>query len=421
MKKIVVLSFLLLMDFCASAQMEINKMERLLLDKKDSLGVPSYKFYVNLSGEYAVNSNSVTNRFLKSLLYRGDFIDNEMKDHESARLKKSNRLGAEEGIYLHGAYSAPKLTYVFGIGQRVVAGARFPSDFFELIFRGNASYAGREADLSRTNIRFFDYQSIYGGVQKELKDGKYTLGAALSLIRGGNYMEMKMNEGKLYTEPSGQYVDYHGDMSFYRYPYDSSGSFLKSHGMGAGLNLSFSMKHKKNRLNVEVRDIGVIAWKGVKHYHGENTTYRYNGVLLDDLLGDGSSIVSDITVDSVAKATGLGIDVKDRTMFLPSVIHANYVMFPNKRFTRTVGVRYMLMPGYIPQVYVRGADFLGKGFTLVNTVSYGGFGRFDYEIGLLKKFGNSFIISTNLFAFEYFVLPGKSSGHGLSVGFTKIF
>ncbi len=87
-------------------------------------------------------------------------------------------------------------------------------------------------------------------------------------------------------------------------------------------------------------------------------------------------------------------------MFLPSTFHVNYVISPNKKYSRTVGMRYMLIPGYIPRVYLREADFLGKGFTLVNTFSYGGFGRLDYEVGVMKKFKDSFIISVNLFAFE---------------------
>ena len=420
MKRIILLSFLLLAVFGAEAQIAIDKVERLLLDKKDSLGIPSYKGYVNLSGDFYVNSNSVTNKFMKALLYQGKFIDESMKDHESKRLKKGNRLGGDASLYLNGAFKTKKLTYVFGIGQRVFGGAHFPSDFFELALRGNAPFAGKDVNLSRTNVRYFDYQSLYVGAQKDLKDGKYTIGAALSLIRGGNYQSLQMKDATLYTEPYGQYVELNGDIKFSRYPYDTSGSFLKSHGKGAGVNLYFSMQHHKNRLNVEVRDLGFIQWNNIKTYSGDGT-FRYNGVLIDNLLGGGSSIVNTITMDSIAQATGLTVETKNRTMALPTVFHVNYVMMPNKRFTRTVGMRYMLAPGYLPEVYLRSADFLGKGFVLLNTVSYGGYGRFDYEIGMMKKFKNSFVISANLFAFEYLVLPGKSSGHGLNVGLTKLF
>ncbi len=420
MKNKIVLSFLCLISFCANAQLEIDKMEHLLLDKKDSIGLPSYKGFVNLSGDFYTNSNSITNTFLKALVYKGTFIDEPMKDHESDRLKKNNRFGGDESIYLNGMMRGKKLDYVFGIGQRAVVGSRFSSDFFELIFRGNASYAGKEADLSKTSIKFFDYQSIYAGVQKQLKDGRYTLGGSISLIRGSHYASLNMKNASMYTEPSGQYIEYKGDLSFSSYPYDSSASFFKSHGKGAGLNLFFSMKHKKNLLNIELRDIGFIAWKNTKTYEGDST-FRYNGILLEDLLGTGSSIVSPITIDSVATGAGIKITQKNNTMALPTILHVNYMFFPNKKFTRTIGLRYMMLPGYIPHVYMRGADFLGKGFTLVNTVSYGGFGRFDYELGVLKKVGDGFIISANLFAFEYLVLPGKSSGHGLNFGLTKLF
>jgi hypothetical protein len=297
----------------------------------------------------------------------------------------------------------------------------FSSDLFELVFRGNAQFAGKEANLKKTSIKTFDYQSLYFGVQKVSADEKYTLGATAAFIRGGNYQNLKMKNTTMYTEPSGQYIDLNGDISFSRYPYDSSVSALKSHGKGASVNLFFSMKNNdKGRLNFEIRDLGFITWKGIKTYSG-NSTFHYNGVLIDDLLSSGTSVADDITVDSIAAATGLKIETKNKTMFLPTVFHLNYMFFPNTKHTRTVGVRYMATSGYIPRIYLKEADVLGKGFTLVNTISYGGFGRFDYEIGMMKVIKDSFVICANLFAFEYLVLPGKSSGHGINIGLSKRF
>ena len=420
MKRRVVLAFMLMISFCVNAQIEIDKMERLLLDKKDSIGTPSYKLLINVYGDFYLNSNSLSNKFLSSLLYKGDFIDEEMKDKNSKRLKKYNRLGLDERAGVQGVYNTKKLSYVFGVEQRVFAAAHFSDDLVELIFRGNAPFAGKDLNLNRTSINVFDYQSLFFGVQKQLKEGKYTIGASASLIRGGKYQGLKMKNTSMYTEPLGQYIDINGDINFSRYPYDSAASSLKSYGKGAGVNLFFSMKTEKGRLNFEIRDLGFIRWKNIKTYSGDST-FRYDGILINDILSNGTSIASDITVDSIAIETRIKIDTKSKTMFLPTVFHLNYVFSPNKKHSRTVGIRYMLASGYIPRVYLREADFLGKGFTLVNTFSYGGFGRFDYEIGVLKKIKNSFIISANVFAFEYLVLPSKSSGHGMNFSLTKLF
>jgi hypothetical protein len=421
MKHKIIFSILLLASFTASAQMEINKMERLLLDKKDSIGIPSSKWMVNLSGDYLVNSNSLTNQFISRFGYAGKFIDGSMKDHESGRLKSNNRLGMDANVGIHAAYSGEKWNYLFGVGHREFIGARYSSDFFELLLRGNSSYAGRTAELDKVNIENFNYQSFYIGAQRKLNDGKLIVGASLAALRGGKYLSMEMADGRLYTEPFGQYVEYTGALSLMRYPKDSSASALTSRGAGAALNLYLSAAHGKNRLNVEVRDIGFITWKNIQHYSAEQGTYHYNGILIDDILGPGSSALSNITIDSIATAMNINIQKKNHTMLLPGVIHINYVMMPNRRFSRTIGLKYMATYGYIPQVYIRGADYLGKGFTLVNTFSYGGFGRLDYELGVLKKINNGFIVSANLFAFEFLVLPGKSSGHGLNIGLTKLF
>ncbi len=411
---------LLFSSYSVNAQMEISKMEKILLDKKDSIGTPDFKALVNISGDYYTNSNSVTNSFVRKLVYQGQFIDDADKDRESNRLKKYNRFGLDEQASVNGIYNAKKVTYVFGLTQRAFLGAHFSSDLFELVFRGNASFAGKEANLKKTSIQAFDYQSLYIGVQKQFKEGRYLLGASASFIRGGQYVGLKAKNTSLYTEPTGEYVLLEGDINFSRVSSEANTSALKSHGKGAGLNLLFAMKHKKNLLSVELRDLGFITWKGLKTYYGDST-FQYNGILLNDVLSPGASIVPDITLDSIAALIGLNTAVKNKTMLLPTILNVSYVISPNKKFSRTIGLRYMFTAGYIPRVYIREADFIGKGFTLVNTFSYGGFGRLDYELGMLKKFKNSVIVSVNLFAFEYLVLPGKSSGHGLNIGLTKLF
>lgn len=423
MKRRILLSFLILisLSYSAKAQMEIDKRERLLLDKKDSIGIPSYKWLINLSGDYAINSNSLTNSFIKSLLYNRSFIDDAAKDRETKRLKKYNRLGVDEITSINGVYNTKKVIYVFGLTQRVFAGAHFSNDLFELVFRGNSEFAGKDANLNKTHIQAFDYQSLYFGIQKQLKKGKYTIGASGSFIRGGQYHDLSMKNASLYTDAQGQYINLNGDLNFSQTPSNRGASALKSHGKGAAVNLFFSMKTEKGKLNFEVRDIGFIRWQDVKTYSG-NSSYQYNGLLINDILSSGgTAIASSITIDSIAKAAGIKIATQNKTMFLPTTFHVNYVFSPNKKFSRTIGVRYMLTTGYIPRVYMREADFLGKGFTLVNTLSYGGFGRLDYELGVLKKFNNSFIVSVNLFAFEYLVLPRKSSGNGFNFGLTKLF
>jgi hypothetical protein len=416
MKSKITLSFLLLVSFYASAQMQIDKMEKLLLDKKDSVGISSYKWLINVSGDYNENSNSISNSFIRPLAYNRSFIDDATKDKQDKRIKKHNRLGADAYASINGIYNAKKLTYVFGLGHREFAGLRFSKDLFDLVFYGNASFAGESANLNKTSIKYFDYQNIYFGIQKELKEGKFTIGASASFIRGGRYQSLTMKDMSLYTEPTGQYIDLNGDINYSKTTKKKLGT---SNGKGASINLLFSMKQNKNRLNVEIRDLGFISWKDVKTYNG-NSNYQFNGLLVD-VLAPGSSVVSNITIDSVANTLGVNVSTKNVLMFLPSTFHVNYVIAPNKRFNRTIGVRYMLTAGYIPRVYLREADFLGKGFTLVNTFSYGGFGRLDYEVGMMKKFKNSFIISVNLFAFEYLVLPAKSSGNGVNFGLTKLF
>ncbi len=430
MKYKIILSLLVLISCGAQAQIEIDKVERLAFEKRQSLtySAPNFEVkdfsFVNISGNYFYNSNSVTNRFVNSLLYKGVFIDEAAKDNESKRLKKYNRFGLDENISINVKYKIGKeKSILFGVTQRVFAGAHFSNDMFELAFRGNAPFAGEDLNLKRTKLQFFDYQSVYLGIQKDFAEGKYTLGASAAFIRGGRYYGLKMKNTSMYTEPTGQYINLNGDLDFSRTTSDSIPSPFQSHGLGAGLNLFFSMKNEKGRLNIEVRDIGFIQWRDLKNYSG-NSNFQYNGILMTDIMTSGSSLASDVTLDSIATSMGIKVETKNEMMFLPTIFHVNFIFMPNKKFTRTIGLKYMLAPGYVPRVYIREADQIGqKGFTLVNTLSYGGFGRVDYELGGMLEFGRNdkWIAALNLFAFEYLVLPGKSSGHGFNIGLTKLF
>jgi len=418
MKYLILLPLFTLVSFSSNAQLEIDRIERQLLDKKDSIGISDYKWFVNLSGDFNTNSNSISNSFINALAYQRTFIDEQLKDNESRRLKKNNRFGLDANASLQGEFKGEKMSVLFGFGQRVFAAAKFPSDLFETVFRGNSNYAGETLNFSKTNFRYFDYQNYFLGLKKELKGGNLIVGGTAAYLRGGRFQSFEMNNTTFYTEPLGQYITLDGDLNYTRNDKDSK---KKSHGNGASINLFLSFKQKMNRINFEVRDIGFMRWSELKKYEG-NSTFTYNGLFISDVLNANSSILNSFTLDSIAAATGINISKgSTTTMLLPITFHANYCMMPNKKFTRTIGLKYIAAPGYIPKVYLRETDFLGYGFSLVNTFSYGGFGRLDYELGLMKKIKNSCIISLNLFAFEYLVLPQKSSGNGVNIGVIALF
>ncbi len=417
MKKIILLLLVSICSLSVYGQFEIDRVEKLLLEKEDTSGLIKYKGLVSLSSGYNINSNAITNSFLSALLYGTSDITDGLKDQVSGRLKSYNRVGADFNVGADGMYKTKKLTYVIGLHHREFANSTFTNDMFELVFKGNKEFVGQTANIGDFKLRYFDYQNLYVGVLKNIESKKMTIGGGLSFIRGGRYQEVDIKNGSLYTDPNGYYIDMNANVNTASSPNNNLGA---SNGLGGAVNLYFSVKHKKNQFNVEVRDLGFITWKNQTVYSGDSS-YRFEGYKINDVLSPNTSLTSGINSDSIITSLGIKKSTQNITMMLPATFHVNYVFNPNKRFSRIIGVKYMVNSSYVPRVYIKGMDYFKHGFILVNTVSYGGWGRFDWEVGLMKNFKNSFVVSLNAFVFEYLVLPGHSSGHGFNFSLTKLF
>jgi hypothetical protein len=81
----------------------------------------------------------------------------------------------------------------------------------------------------------------------------------------------------------------------------------------------------------------------------------------------------------------------------------------------------MLNAAYIPRLYIKMVYYLKKDLIIAPILAYGGFGRGDFELGIIKSVKDKLMISANLFYLEYFLLPKKSSGNGLNLSLTALF
>lgn len=374
-----------------------------------------YRWTIYASGNYHNNSNAVTNHFFKIFEYQRGFIDSETKDETSKRLRNVNRFGADVRTE---AYAARKLnnefTFALGATYRNFTAVRFPADVYELMFRGNKTYAGKTAQLSKLSFTRFHYASFDSYVFKNVKS-HLTLGAGLSLIRGGKVRLAKIRSGELFTEETGQYIDLDSDISYSFSPKDTARK-NKSNGIGAAIHVFARLNQNNTQINFELRDVGLIRWEKLIQYSGDSA-YRYSGLIVNDLFSTtDASLVSDLNVDSIARQLNIHKKETNKLMVIPFSIRLNMIrQLSNKKWM--AGIDYLYTAGYLPRVYA-GIEY-GKSVFFSGKVAYGGFGRIDYELGAGYQKANTFRVSANFIIIEYLLLPKSTSGHGFTLTIEK--
>lgn len=413
-----ILAFFFLLTFSAYGQIEIDRNDRFLLDQRNpSFGeIEKQKALINLGTGFYLNSNSITNDFTKGLLYTG-FIDNERKDQVTKKLRDVNRGGYDfNGGITFEAGIKEDLSLIIGLNQRQQFNAAYSKDLFELVFRGNKQFAGQHAKLGPLSINFFDYQNLFVGLQKNTESG-FNFGGGISLIRGGRFNTLRIDRGTLFTEQNGNYVDF--DMKF-KLAFSESENFFTSNGTGAAVNFNFSLVKERGRVNFEVRDLGIIQWKSLNTYEGDDV-YRYDGIHINNILDFDESVFTRIQADSIAEDFGISREQKNFTYFVPATVHLNYARYLTEKITLVAGAKYMFNAGYVPRIYLKGIYYFGKSFFIAPTLAYGGFGKTDLELAAAKSFKDRFVISANLFYAEYLLLPKSTAGQGFNVSLTKLF
>lgn len=418
-----IVAALVFWSFQASAQLEADRTDRYLYDLsayRDST-FQYAPMMIGLYGAGEANSSAITNSFFSHLLYTGKYIDDNMKADVGAKLKDKNRFGMDEQIKISGAITIKKDTwFTFGLTQRLFTGGTFSEDGFNLVFYGNSMYAGQTAQLKPTNIYQMDYYAFNAGVMKRVNN-KLSFSADLSLIRGGNYRQIRMDRGTLYTEPNGAYLEL--DSKFKVAYSDSSESFAFPHSSGKGLALSFATTYQvsdKTFLSFEMRDLGFIAWKDLSVYEGDSV-YQYDGYSITDILNPDGNLVGDVTVDTIMNQMGIVKQKQSFSRMLPSTFHLSAVHHFNKKWSLAGGMKYMSTPGYLPRVYVKPIYYFNDHLLVSSTLAYGGFGKADVIVSAGWKYQNKLMLSLDAFFLEYLIAPSKTCGNGLQFSITGLF
>lgn len=378
------------------------------------------------SFDYAVNSSSVNMKFINTF-YRGDFIDQDLKQSVFDKTKDKNRLGFDLNYglwYVHNPDSASKKKtgWFVSVRNRMHADALFQGDLFKTYFGGNKQFAGQTATLGETRFNFLNYRQVQLGLNVVSRKGfsKVRFGAALSFIKGEQNLNLFLSKGDVFTDSDGQFIDV--DMAFeVRNSDNSNKKFFDLKGYGAALDLFLGIENPKSIIRFEISDFGFIDWNQNAQSTHNDTALHFEGLSIDNLFDIGDSLVNSLDADSIKTDMGFITENIDYSTPLPAMIHLGYTHKTKENLYINAGFAYRMAANYSPYIYV-GTEHKFKGEFNINTrFAWGGYGTYNIGLGLSKQFGKAFKVNLGTNNLEGLLITKAANGVGAYINLIGYF
>ncbi len=387
----------------------------------------SAKTRVGIIGEYSLNSNALTTKFI-SKFYTGGHLDTDLKNSVLNRLGSKNRIGADinYGIYatfkLDSLFHKKNVDLFFSLREREHFDALFSEDLYRVGFYGNAQYAGKVANFNGFNLNIIRYQQLQVGISYKLDSGA-RLGFGISFLKGVEYLSVLAKKAELFTSEDGQYIDFNTSMSVMQS--DSANKGMGAfNGSGVSVDLYFEAPYKTkfgvSKLRVSVSDIGFIHFNQQSLTLKQDSLFHYTGVNVNSIFDMQSSTFSKTSQDSITNAVA-PLKKESFNATLPTILNVSIETQFSKKISLMEGIRYMYNANYTLFVYLKGSYAVTKTFILSATFGYGGYGKFNYGLGASAKLGKGFIINGGCSNIEGYIAPSKACGQGAYLSLVKQF
>lgn len=385
------------------------------------------KSRVGITGDYFVNGSSLTSQFIRQF-YQGKFLDASLKDQVSARTKNSNQLGAELNYGIFATFRLDSLFHrkgfhlFFNVRDRQHVDAHFPKDFYNVAFYGNASYAGRTADLSSFRFNLLRYQQFQMGLFSQPDSGA-RWGIGISFIKAEQYYSVQATKAELFTSSDGLYIDFNTEMEMAQSNPSNKG-LDATNGFGGGIDLFFEAPFQtplgNSKITVSISDIGLIRFNDQSLYRKQDSLFHYTGFQIKSIFDLQDSLFLNTSQDSIQNKV-LPAVKRSVTATLPSTLNLFHETAFNQHFHLTEGVRYIFNANMKLLAYVKASVYFNKKVLLSATAGYGGYGRFCCGLGLGANLGAGFAFYAGSNNLEGFLAPTKAVGQSAYFSIIKNF
>lgn len=330
---------------------------------------PDKSFFGGAYVNFDVASNSVTNLFAANMLL-GNNIGTGIKQEVVHNFSEFNRVGytLNYGVYgvLHSDTIKQKvINLFFAIRHKSYINAVFSSDAFNLAFYGNYMYAGKTANLTPLNFNLLSYNQVEIGAVCTNFGGKAELGLGLSFLAGQQLMGITARNATLYTDPTGQYLQFNSNAEMYASDTSSNHALINSYG--ASMDLYFKAPYKLGNRNgtitASVTDLGFLFWNNKSIYYHRDTSYYYDGVTINNISDLQNVGFNTISRDSLQNKY-LPLVKKSFFYTIPSTLSINTNTDYGK-YHLEIGYSYIFNAADIGYIYAQGDKYLATGGLLL--------------------------------------------------------
>ncbi len=391
---------------------------------------PGFKAVYSVNADYFFASDAITNQFAQTYYQKG-FISNSLKDNVSENLFGRNRFG---GAFNAGITVAQKLDTLFGssggssfinLSHKAHLHSKFRDDLFEIFFRGNKQYRDKTAELGPFEFSSYTYQQLTYGIEKQKLSGNKMLiwNAGLSLNIGQMINDFHSEKASLYTSADGAFLDINMDLRIRQN--DSSQNDIGSfNGFGFSGSGSLIIKdEKQNFWSFSAQNLGFIQWTRESAEIPVDSSFRFEGIEVDDLFDFGDTISGKITNDSAYVQEFLRKrEKKSFTTMLPFRLKASYSgqLSPGKVILQIGAETYLYNGSGLRGFSNLRYNFKGR-HQIVLHLSYGGYTFWNAGLAYHLQAGKSWIIDIGSDQLSSMINKENGLSQGAFVSLSKYF
>jgi hypothetical protein len=228
--------------------------------------------------------------YFNSAFKYNQLVQNNTIDPNSVipKLKKYNQLYSGGSIDLF-ALRIQKKSFTIQVSLRDVWTQRFvyTKDLANLIWNGNAAFAGSSANLNNVRFAANYYRELGIGVTKKVND-KFSVGIRGKLLMGIANVTTQQSKSSLYTDPNGLVLNGHSDVTVLTAGVINSNQVKTSDLLGLnnlGTALDIGARYNfSDKISVagNLNNIGFIHWKKDVQNYRVNGDYNYTGIAMKD-------------------------------------------------------------------------------------------------------------------------------------------
>lgn len=357
---------------------------------------------IRLNAGYSFASDAITNKIAQTYFLAG-FISDEMKDDVSKQLFQTNRFGGNAGYSLdfrskiNSFFGKAGYSWFADISDQNHLHSSFTRDAFELYFRGNAAYSGKQANLGPFDFSLIHYQQFELGLQKEFRSGKNLIQCELGLSynKGQKFQFIHSDRAELYTSADGEYLDIDFDIALRGSDsvHNDPGRF---NGNGGSVDFALNIiSEQKNELSFRVHSFGFILFNNQSYIVPADSNFRFEGIDASSLFNFSDTISTPVSSDSSFVQSFLSNRKKENYFYkLPAQISVSYRrQMPDEITNITFGLDHTFFSSYLPHGWFRAERIIHKQHQAGLIFGYGGYTLWQAGLSYSLNFCKSWIFT----------------------------